>query len=204
MQTDLSSLESQAKRLLGEIQHQTQHRQNLLEELAWLLQGRIYGWVRLITGQDADALNATQQTLLQIIKSVDTYDLNKAALPWLRTIACREAVAIVAKRNRAGLSAGDTDGEFEDYDSDPVQLQIHEEQLDQLRTCLERLDATYRMPVVMSYFQELSHKDVSDILGITIVNVRQRVSRAYEKLRTCMQRGEQSEQSRATTTGEGV
>src|SRR5947209_4796103 len=92
--------EAEARQLLGEIQRLERCRRDHLERFARLLQGRIFGWVRLITGQHADASEATQQTLAQIVSSVSTYDTEKPAMPWLKTIAIRVAYEVVRKRSR--------------------------------------------------------------------------------------------------------
>ncbi len=100
METDSDSLDCKASRLLCEIQLLNNCRDQRLSEFVTLMQGPIYGYIRQLTKSDADAEDATQQTLMSIWKAVSQYDPKRPAKPWIFKIARNAALRIIdAKKN---------------------------------------------------------------------------------------------------------
>lgn len=179
--------EAEVGKLLRAIQDLSQCRLEHLDRFARLVQDCIYGWVRFHAGQDADASEVTQQTLTSIIGSIATYDSSRPAIPWMREIARNAAIRVVEKRKRAGAQGGDPGEEFKDQEPGVVEMVIREDQLQQLQHCIDALHATYRVPIVLRYYEELDHNRIGFLLGISEDAAKQRVSRAYGMLRTCLQ-----------------
>ena len=51
-----------------------------------------------------------------------------------------------------------------------------------INTCLDSLDVKYREPVILYYLEELSYKEMSDILRIPVATVGVRLQRARKQL----------------------
>jgi len=49
--------------------------------------------------------------------------------------------------------------------------------------CLNKLDAKYREPVVLYYFEELNYKEVAEVLHIPVSTVGIRLKRGREIMR---------------------
>ncbi|MCL5774809.1 MAG: sigma-70 family RNA polymerase sigma factor, partial [Patescibacteria group bacterium] len=52
---------------------------------------------------------------------------------------------------------------------------------------LERLDAKYREVLVLFYLEELSYKEISDVLKVPIATVGVRIKRAKEALKAALE-----------------
>lgn len=59
-----------------------------------------------------------------------------------------------------------------------------------LHEAILQLKEDYRMPLVLFYFQQLQYDEIADVLGITLANVKVRIHRAKEQLKTILMKQE--------------
>jgi RNA polymerase sigma-70 factor (ECF subfamily) len=158
-----------------------------------VLQPVVFRWVRPIVGQPFDAEDATQQTLLQVLKSIKIFEPARCrgwALAWVRKLARNEAIAVLRRRGRFGHLAYDLASGLADDEPAPADLSIKRERIAAFGECLDGLPHGFRLPIVLFHYHDKTHEEIAaeGIPGIeTAVASRQRLSRGLKKIRDCME-----------------
>lgn len=70
-----------------------------------------------------------------------------------------------------------------------AQLDVREERLAQLRRHVGRLPEALREAVLLFYFEEKSHAEIAELLGVTEAAVNQRLHRARQSLKQHFEQG---------------
>jgi RNA polymerase sigma-70 factor (ECF subfamily) len=141
-----------------------------------LLFGIAYWW----TSSRTDAEELTQEAFLQAYRSRSNLREAKAVKGWLIGILRHSYSQMTRKNHRRGeVSLDEIKNELGEQGLlNPDTLALHHS--------LARLDDTYRLPIVMFYFHDLSYREISQALQLPIGTVMSRLSRArtmlYESL----------------------
>lgn len=61
----------------------------------------------------------------------------------------------------------------------------------QLHEAIMQLKEDYRMPLVLFYFHQLQYEEIAEVLGITLANVKVRLHRAKDQLKTILMKQEE-------------
>lgn len=95
------------------------------------------------------------------------------------------------QRERAGM---------ERYGAEPARPNRPEvDAYEHVRTAVDNLDAKLRMPLLLKEVEELSVKEISDIMGISQSNVKVRLYRARKKLAAVLGKNDDREAQRDLT-----
>jgi len=139
---------------------------------------RVFAVCLGMLGNRHDAEDLTQQTLLSGFLRIRTLRDSDRFAPWIVRIARNLCIDVLRTRKRASVSSGpsNTSGQ-----SDPDDLR-------RLEQALSRLDADYRVPLLLFYFDGRSTQNIAETLGITQANVQTRLSRARKQLRRWLER----------------
>ena len=114
---------------------------------------------------------------------------------WLFTIATNVAIDGVRRRKRRQvvslnqkLDCDDADGRelgavaVADSSCDPSQEAVRAEQSQQVRRALASLPAKQRVTLVLAYYQQLTYKEVAEVLNCSIGTVKTQMYRALKSL----------------------
>jgi RNA polymerase sigma-70 factor (ECF subfamily) len=135
---------------------------------------------------DAEDLNDIVQTVfVKAYINIKSFNLEMRFSPWLYRIAHNELVNALKKKKREPFFSFDVDtflphpvaseeSDKESLDEDTKQM------MDQF---LEKLESKYREPLILFYYEELSYKEISEILHIPVSTVGVRISRGKKVLR---------------------
>ena len=107
------------------------------------------------------AADATQQTFIKAWKAASTYDPSREIKPWIYAIARRTAIDIYRKKSRL-LVQDDVD-----MVTMPPGLETAWEVFE-VRAAVDELPDDERLVIKLSHFQGLTHKEISDHIGIPI------------------------------------
>ncbi|WP_437187268.1 RNA polymerase sigma factor [Planctomicrobium sp. SH668] len=139
----------------------------------------VYRFAYRISGSRTDAEDLTQQTFLLVCRKLDQLRDNSRPLPWLFTIVrnCFLKSKQKVKQNDVQFDEENwhvrsENGWTEDYDEEALQA------------ALQELPETFRTPVLLYYFDNLSYKEIADILEIPLGTVMSRLARGKENLRS--------------------
>lgn len=138
-------------------------------------QSMVYGLALARTGRRTDAEDVFQEVFLAYFQSGKTFQDEEHRKAWLlRTTVnlSRRVTASSWRRKTVPLS------EREDQS---VEFRCQEE--NEVWQALMSLEDTYRIPLYLFYFEELSTQDIAKTLSLRPGTVRMRLSRGRELLR---------------------
>jgi RNA polymerase sigma-70 factor (ECF subfamily) len=147
-----------------------------------------------------DPSDVVQETLMDADRKLDDY-LRERPLPfypWLRRLALERLVKLHQRHLRAAKrsvrreepgvlnlpedSALELASRLLDRRSGPSARLVREELQARVRSALDRLAANDREVLVLRYLEELPHREIAMVLGITEAAVKTRHVRALERL----------------------
>ncbi len=154
----------------------------------------LFAFLLRFTGNRALADDVFQDTFLQVCQSAAMFDLTKPFRPWLYTVAANKARDALRKRGRhptapldASVPGGDGhESSFADLlpanVPSPEEICVNLETSQAVQQMVEQMPEPLRSVLILSYFQELPHKEISDILSIPVGTVKSRLHHAIRLL----------------------
>ena len=159
--------------------------------------GSVLGYLVRMSGSREQADDLFQETFKRVHEKAHTFR-GTGFKSWLFTIATRVAIDNLRRRRRLRLvslnqNVDCAEGTCEQLNTiavtegcnEPSQEAVMAEQKEQVRRAIEMLPARQRAALVLSYYQQLSYREVAEMLGCSIGAVKTQMSRA---LRTLAQR----------------
>ncbi|MFJ8629537.1 ECF RNA polymerase sigma factor SigK [Streptomyces sp. NPDC093568] len=150
--------------------------------------GPVYGVARRVLQDPARAEEVAQEVMLEVWQSAPRYRPESGhAMTWMMTIAHHRAVDSV----RTGQRAADRERAVSQQESvlaydDVVEAVESLGEREQVRSCLKELSAELRQPVVLAYYQGLTHTEIAAALSLPLGTVKGRLRRALARLRHCL------------------
>ncbi len=160
-------------------------------------QPELYGFLVRFTGNAALAEDIFQDTFLQVYQSAALIDLDRPFRPWLFTVAANKARDALRKRKRHNAAPLDavvkSDGEesqtsYADLMTaeipSPEEISMNLETRQAVHNIVEQLPDNLRMVLVLSYFQDLPHKEIAEIASVPVGTVKSRLHKAIQLFAT--------------------
>jgi len=132
-----------------------------------------------LLGSQADADEATQETLLRAHRAMATYRGEGSVKAWLCGIA-RHVCAHALETRRRGRQLLEVVPGPDEVSPDEL---ARRQQAKLLRDALARLKPTEREALVLRYVAELSHREIAAACNLDEAAARKRISRALARLR---------------------
>ena len=142
---------------------------------------RLFGFLARLTGNRTVAEDLVQEVFLMVLRGRERYHGEGSFVAWLFTIARNVAAGHHASR-RETISLDDVD-EVGAIESDPIASLESAEELARLERALVGLAPHHREVLLLRGVEDLSHKEVGEVLGCTEGAARVRVHRALHALR---------------------
>lgn len=158
------------------------------EELYGLVSGPVFGLVRRIVRDRAQAEEVTQEVLLELWRTAPRFDPGRgSALTWVRTLAHRRAV----DRVRSARAAGAREQREGRRAHHPAFDQVVEEveaalEREGVRRCLDRLTGLQRQSVTLAYYEGYTYREVAERLSLPLGTVKTRMRDGLTRLRECL------------------
>ena len=155
---------------------------NAFEDLVRSLQRRVYGFAFQQLRDFDEAQDLTQEIFVKLYRNLDRYDATRPFDPWFWKRAANTAINYRRKRvpmpvEQSPDSAGTA---AETFEHDPA-----------LVGALAGLDPSYRLPLLLHYYADLSLEQVALSLGVSIPAVKSRLHRARALLRNVLAESEE-------------
>jgi RNA polymerase sigma factor (sigma-70 family) len=148
-----------------------------------------YNLSRWLTRNSQDAEDLVQQSYLKAFSSFETFQGNgiDEARAWLLTVVRNTCFTWLRKNGAQPLT------EFDEQMHSPAGLTTDGESvllnraaLSSLNGCLEALQPEFREAIVLRELEELSYKEISEIVRVPVGTVMSRLARARKRLQGCM------------------
>lgn len=149
-------------------------------------QRTVHGWILRIVRDPAAAEDITVETFWRIYQARDRFDAGRAFEPWARRIATYAALDwLRARRPESEL----TDEVMADLATGvPADPGVTAEIRLKTAQAFARLPPRLRVAAVLVVVEERSHKEVAEVLAISVTAVKLRVFRAIRLLRKDLER----------------
>jgi len=149
------------------------------ENLVKLYYRDLYRFGLSLTGSEADAADLTQQTFY--IWANKGHQLHKAASVkgWLFTTLHREFLKACRRQNR--FPSESIDEHTQDLPNVPADCARQTDSRTLLRI-LSEIAEDFRAPLVLYYMEDLSYKEIADLLALPLGTVQSRIARAKIQL----------------------
>jgi RNA polymerase sigma factor CnrH len=152
----------------------------------------LYRFIRRYVGNDADAFDLLQESFIAAWSSLDRFDAARPFHAWLRQIALnkcrdrgrREKVRSIIRR----LSTDPEQFTARARWANPEATLTMREALARLDTAIASLPSRLREPLILTVFENLSHREAAQILRISEKAVETRVYRAKHRLAGLLER----------------
>jgi RNA polymerase sigma-70 factor, ECF subfamily len=158
------------------------------EELYDVVCPQVFGLVRRVLRDPAQAEEVTQEVFLEIWRTGTRFDPTRGrAMTWLMTIAHARAV----DRVRSAQASTDRDLKVGQRDYDVPHDQVSEavearfEQV-QVQRCLEGLTELQRESLSLAYFGGYTYSEVAELLSTPLGTVKTRLRDGLIRMRDCM------------------
>jgi RNA polymerase sigma-70 factor (ECF subfamily) len=154
------------------------------ERLLRLHQPQIHAVCRRITGNDADALDATQEALIAVVRGLPRFDGRAKFSTWCYRIATNACLdELRRRRRRPVVGLPDHDG----MPIEPVDARAGERidaiaERDELDAALGELPIEFRAAVVLRDLCQLDYAEIATVLDIPAGTVRSRIARGRAQL----------------------
>ena len=144
-----------------------------------------------LLGPTAELEDIIQDVFLQVHRSLGSFRGNAKFSTWLYTIAYRTAIDYTRRRQSPSVSIEDdaTYIQIEDEELRSPLQRMHDQDLsDQLKAAIDLLKPVDATIVTLFYLHENTVNEISDITGLTVSNVKTKLHRLRESLRSQLSR----------------
>ncbi len=138
-----------------------------------------YSYVR---NQD-DAMDAVQNAVYKALKKSHTLRNENAMRTWFYSILVNESLTIINARKRDFLPQRDSPVE-------PVYIEKKYELQDEIHEKINRLEEPEQTIIRLRFFEEMSLKEISEVLKININTVKSKLYRGLEKMKLIIKEGD--------------
>ena len=138
---------------------------------------------RFVADRD-DIEDLVQDVFISAYQNIQSFDAKRKFSPWIYRIAHNAFVnALAASERRPALISFDPLVSHPAYEDTTDSLRDQQEMKTMIDKGLSLLIPKYREVLVLNYFEQLSYKDIADVLKVPIGTVGIRLSRAKEELK---------------------
>jgi RNA polymerase sigma-70 factor (ECF subfamily) len=150
---------------------------------AWIVERwtpPVWRFSRRMLTNDEDAGDATQETLVKVLRNLDRYDPTRSFATWVFGIARNTCIDEHRRRKRRSW---DEPGDVVDTAPSPLQDAARYQRAEILEKALADLPPMYREILILYHFEHRKYTEIAEILELPLVTVMNRIFRARKKLR---------------------
>lgn len=156
-------------------------------ELMQRHEDRVFALAMRMTGNRADALDATQETFIQAFRKAARFRGDSAFGTWLWRIGINACNDVLRKRKRAPVPEEEPPEEQSVGDSTAIDESVVTRL--ELRDALAELSDDYREAVVMHDLGGIPYEEIAQLTGVSIGTVKSRISRGRKRLAHLLEQG---------------
>jgi RNA polymerase sigma-70 factor (ECF subfamily) len=181
-----AALNSGARTELKPHRVQERSRLALFEDLALPHLDAVFNFARWLMRNDDEAQEVVQETFLRALRYFDSYR-GSDAKAWLFAILRNTCLTWRSRKRQTGATESFDEGTHSPQTvmRDQEQQMIDAGQMVTLRRCIEMLPLEYREVLIMRELEEMSYRQISEVMAVPVGTVMSRLSRARRRLGEC-------------------
>jgi RNA polymerase sigma-70 factor (ECF subfamily) len=145
-------------------------------------QERLYWHIRRMVDNHDDANDIIQNTLIRVYKSINRFEGKSSLYTWLYRIATNETLTFINKKKKKATIGIDNEMNTleqklvsDDYfDGDFIQISLYK--------AINTLPEKQKLVFNMRYYDEMSYKEISDILETSVGGLKASYHHAVKKI----------------------
>lgn len=164
-------------------------REDGFEELVRRYQRPMIGYVYRMTNDYDAALDVTQEIFIKVYNSLERYKTEYKFSTWLYRIAHNAAIDYLRRNSNGEVSleieADDETFErpLESSNPSPEKMRQLSEWREEIGVVVQKLSPAYRELILLRHSQDMSYDEISEITGLPLGTVKNRLFRAREMMR---------------------
>ncbi len=147
---------------------------------------RVYWHVRRMVSSHDDANDVVQNCFIKVFRSIHKFERKSSLFTWLYRIATNESITFLNKRKKRQTGAlDDMDNAIYNqlkadsyFDGDEAQVLLH--------AAIANLPEKQKTVFLMRYYEEMSYKDISEVLGTSVGGLKASFHHAVKKIETSL------------------
>lgn len=165
--------------------------QNAYADVVELYKDKVFQICYRMLGNRHEAEDLAQEAFVRAYVNIQSYNINLKFSTWLYRIATNLCIDRIRKKKPdyyLDQEVAGTDG-LTMYSTIPVKSKLPEEEVESMelqqmiQNEIARLPEKYRSVIILKYIEELSLKEISEILDLPLGTVKTRIHRGREVLR---------------------
>lgn len=165
--------------------------QNAFSEIVDLFKDKVFQLCYRMVGNRHDAEDIAQEAFIRAYININSYDLNRKFSSWLYRIATNLSIDRLRKKKPDFFLDAEIEGtegltmysQIPSVDPQPEEMVESLEFQEWIQQGIDELPVMYRSVIVLKYIEELSLKEIGEILDLPIGTVKTRIHRGREALR---------------------
>lgn len=150
----------------------------------------IYQTAYYLTGKKADAEDITQESLWRVCRSLGQYQGHGSLRGWIHRVVVNTFRQQLRKKRLAVVELDEAMQSSESSVEQQIEWKLTEEHL---QKAIAALPSNYREVVVLRHVHEMSYLEIAEVLELTEAQVKTRLFRGREKLKTLFYGGDQDD-----------
>ncbi len=150
---------------------------------SWLVkkyQEKLYMHIRRMVSFHEDAHDVFQNTMIKVIRYIESFKGDSSLFTWLYRIATNESIRHLQKKKKVAATVLDENAYALKLISDPYFS--GEEALSKLHAAIAYLPERQKAVFNMKYFDDLKYKEIADILEVSEGSLKASYHHAVKKI----------------------
>ena len=143
--------------------------------------GKIYSKCISLLKDEALAFDATQEIFMKIFLNLSKFNERSKFSTWVYSVTYNYCIDSLRKKQKQKDLFTDEPEKLPDVEDEKGDEELMEMEIGTLKTILERLAVDDRAILLMKYQDDMSIKEIADILDKTESAVKMKIKRAKEK-----------------------
>ncbi|MCX6031689.1 MAG: sigma-70 family RNA polymerase sigma factor [Chloroflexi bacterium] len=143
-------------------------------------QGPVYNLAYRMLGNAVEAEDAAQETFVRMYTKLHTYQPERKLSSWVLSIASHYCIDRLRRRRLNWLSLDDEPvaAVLPSRQRGPEESALRREVRDEVQQVVDRLAPSYRAPLILRYWYDLSYEEIAETMGLSVQAVKSRLHRA--------------------------
>ena len=143
-------------------------------------QGPVYNLCYRMLGNAPEAEDACQETFVRMYTKLHTYQPDRKLSSWVLSIASHYCIDRLRRRRGQWLSLDEEPvaAALPSHQRGPEEVAVREELRGEVQHLVDALAPSYRVPLILRYWYDLSYAEIADVMGLTVQAVKSRLHRA--------------------------
>jgi RNA polymerase sigma-70 factor, ECF subfamily len=145
----------------------------------------VYNLAYRLLGNSVEAEDAAQEAFIRAYTRLETYDPSRKFSSWILSISSHYCIDML-RRRRGNIMSVDELPPMVDLSMpkamQPEQVVIQDQVADEVQQLLDTLAPSYRTPVILRYWYDMSYKEIAETMSVTESTIKTRLHRARAKL----------------------